>query len=58
MLGFKFKPINLKIKGYDYGKSYNETSDEDYVMPMYNVLEYPHWYKFIKTSKHEYSSTN
>ena len=28
-LGFKFRPINLKIKGYDYNKLYNETSDED-----------------------------
>ena len=26
----KKKPINLKIKGYHYGKLYNETSDEDY----------------------------
>ena len=23
-LGYKFKPINLKIKGYDFGKLYNE----------------------------------
>ena len=29
-MGSKFKPINLKIKGYDYDKLYNETSDEDY----------------------------
>ena len=29
-MGFKFKPINLKIKGYDYDKLYYETSDEDY----------------------------
>ena len=29
-LGYNFIPINLKIKGYDYGKLYNETSDEDY----------------------------
>ena len=29
-MDYKFKPINSKIKGYDYGKLYNETSDEDY----------------------------
>ena len=29
-LGYKFKPINLKIKGYHYGELYDETSDEDY----------------------------
>ena len=29
-LGYKFKPINLKIKGYGFGKLYNETSDKDY----------------------------
>ena len=29
-MGFKFKPINLKIQGYDYDKLYYETSDEDY----------------------------
>ena len=29
-LGFKIKPINLKIIGYDYGKLYIETSDEVY----------------------------
>ena len=29
-LGFKYKPINLKVKGYEYDKFYNETSDEDY----------------------------
>ena len=29
-LGYKFKSIDLKIKGYDYGKLYNETSDKDY----------------------------
>ena len=27
--GFKFKPIDLKIKGYDYDKLRNETSDKD-----------------------------
>ena len=31
-LAFKFKYINLKTKGYDYGKLYNETSDEDYII--------------------------
>ena len=29
-LGFKFKPVNLKLKGYDYGKLHNEISDDDY----------------------------
>ena len=29
-LGYNFILINLKIKGYDYGELYNETSDEDY----------------------------
>ena len=29
-VGFKFNPINLKIKVYDCDKLYNETSDEDY----------------------------
>ena len=29
-LGYKFKSIILKIKGYDYEKLYNEISDEDY----------------------------
>ena len=29
-VGFKFKPINLKIKIRDYDKLYNEISDEDY----------------------------
>ena len=29
-LGSKFKPINLKIRGYDYDKLYNKTSDKDY----------------------------
>ena len=27
---FKFKPTILKIKGYNYGKLYNEISYEDY----------------------------
>ena len=31
-LAFKFKSINLKTKGYDYSKLYNETSDEDYII--------------------------
>ena len=29
-MGFKFRPINLKIKWYDYDKLYNKTSDEDH----------------------------
>ena len=29
-LYFKFKPTILKIKGYNYGKLYNEISHEDY----------------------------
>ena len=29
-LSFKFKPIKLKIRRYDYDKLYNEISDEDY----------------------------
>ena len=29
-LGFKYKPIKLKVKGYEYDKFYNETLDEDY----------------------------
>ena len=29
-LGYKFKPINLKIKGYDDSKLYNELSNKDY----------------------------
>ena len=28
-MGFKFAPINLKVKGYDYNKLYNEISHED-----------------------------
>ena len=28
--GLKFKPNNLKIKGYNYVITYNETSDDDY----------------------------
>ena len=31
-LAFEFKSINLKTKRYDYGKLYNETSDEDYII--------------------------
>ena len=29
-LGYKFKPTNLKIKGYGDGKLYNEMSNKDY----------------------------
>ena len=29
-LGYKFKPINLKIKGHDYAKLHNETSNDYY----------------------------
>ena len=29
-MGFKFKPIDWKVKVYDYDKLDNETSDEDY----------------------------
>ena len=29
-LGFKFKPINLKQKRYDYGNLHNEISDDDF----------------------------
>ena len=29
-MGFKFQPFNLKIKGYDYDKLYNEKSNEVY----------------------------
>ena len=29
-LGFKYKPIKLKVKGYEHDKFYNETLDEDY----------------------------
>ena len=36
-LALKVKHINLKIKGYDYDKLYNETSDEDY--DDYGVME-------------------
>ena len=28
-MDYKFKPINLKFKGYDCGRLWNETSDED-----------------------------
>ena len=29
-MGFKFKPINLKQKRYDYGNLHNEISDDDF----------------------------
>ena len=29
-MGFKFRPINLKIKWYDYDKLYNKTPVEDH----------------------------
>ena len=30
MLGFNFNPVNLKLKVYDYGKLYNEISNDDF----------------------------
>ena len=40
-MSFKFKPINLKIKGYDYCKLYNETSDEDYEEEYVDLSDMP-----------------
>ena len=39
-MDYKFKPINLKFKGYDCGKLCNETSDED----CYNYDKYEEEY--------------
>ena len=38
---FKFKPISLKIKGYDYCILYNGTSDEDYEEEYVDLFDTP-----------------
>ena len=42
-MDYKFKPINLKFKGYDCGKLCNETSDGD----CFNYDKYEEEYIFL-----------